>query len=160
VAKSIITQLNYKKINFLSTEIFENQKKKLVLKEIKKLFVGAYLQLQLKAPLIKILNKLYKIGIIKKNKSGIYKPTALKRIVNQDHTNIINYYNAIAKSLINYYSFVNNFTKLEALISFSIRHSLALTLALKYKLKYKSKAYKRFGDKLKNPEDSSIRFLF
>jgi retron-type reverse transcriptase len=158
--KSIISQLNYKKIKFLSTEIFENQEKKLVFKELKNLFVQAYLQLRIEAPLIKILNKLYKIGIIKKNKSGIYKPTALKRIVNQDHTNIINYYNAIAKSIINYYSFVNNFTKLEALVSFSIRHSLALTLALKYKLKYKSKAYKRFGDKLKSPDDSSIRFLF
>jgi retron-type reverse transcriptase len=159
-AKSIISQLNYKKINFLSTEIFETQEKKVVFKGIKNLLVQAYLQLRIEAPLIKILNKLYKMGLIKKNKSGIYKPTALKRIINQDHTNIINYYNAIAKSIINYYSFVHNFTKLEALVSFSIRHSLALTVALKYKLKYKSKAYKRFGDKLKSPDDSSIRFLF
>jgi hypothetical protein len=159
-AKSIISPLNYKKIKFLSTEIFENQEKKIVFNKVESLVTQNYLQLRIEAPLTKILNKLYKIGILKKKPTGIYKPTALKRVVNQDHTNIINYYNAIAKSIINYYSFVNNFTKLEALVSFSIRHSLALTLALKYKLKYKSKAYKRFGDKLKSLDDSKIKFLF
>ena len=110
----------------------------------------------LHAPITKILEKLLENGFCRKSKNGIYSPTAVKRIVNLDHADILSYYNSVIRGILNYYSFVDNYTRLGALVKLHLLRSCALTLALKYKMRHKSKAFKKFGSNLACPETGKI----
>mmetsp|Transcript_31556 Transcript_31556/g.80357 ORF Transcript_31556/g.80357 Transcript_31556/m.80357 type:complete len:763 (-) Transcript_31556:8026-10314(-) len=113
----------------------------------------------LHAPIKTLLDKLCKNKFIKSNKLGIYKPTALRRMVNFDHADILGYYNGVARGIMNFFSFVDNYTRIGAIVKYHLLHSCALTLALKYKLRFKAKAFKRFGKKLKCPESSKEFYI-
>jgi group II intron reverse transcriptase/maturase len=109
-------------------------------------------RVSLHAPIENLLKKFYENGFCRKSKEGIYNPTAVKRMINLDHTDIIAYYNTIIRGILNYYSFVDNYTRLGSLIKLHLLRSCALTLALKYKLRHKAKAFKKFGPNLSCPE--------
>jgi len=113
----------------------------------------------LHAPIKILLDKLCKNKFIKRNKLGVYKPTALRRVVNFDHADIVGYYNSVARGLMNFFSFVDNYTRIGAIVKYHLLHSCALTLALKYKLRYKAKVFKRFGKKLKCPESNKEFYI-
>nr|NP_066494.1 orf762 [Rhodomonas salina]AAG17765.1 orf762 [Rhodomonas salina] len=113
----------------------------------------------LHAPMKVLLEKLLQNKFVKRDKEGIFKPTALGKLVNFDHADIIGYYNSVARGIMNYYSFVDNYSRLGSIVKYYLLHSCALTLALKYKLRFKSKAFKRFGGKLKCPDTKKEFFI-
>lgn len=83
-----------------------------------------------------------------KNNSQI-KPTALRKLINLDHHDIIRSYNGVIRGILNYYSFVDN-NKSLGIIVHGLKISCALTFALKYKLRTAAKVFIRFGPKLKD----------
>lgn len=105
----------------------------------------------LHAPIPNLLKRLHENGYCRKSKEGIYSPTAIRRVVNFDHADIVMQYNSVIKSILNYYSFVDNYTRVGALVKLHLLRSCALTLALKYRLRKKSKIFKRFGSRLACP---------
>jgi hypothetical protein len=76
-----------------------------------------------------------------------------------DHADILGYYNSVSRGLMNYYSFVDNFSRFGSIVKYHLLHSCALTLALKYKLRYKSKAFRRFGGSLKCKDTDKEFFI-
>lgn len=82
-----------------------------------------------------------------KNPSQI-KPTALRKLINLDHHDIIISYNGVIRGILNYFSFVDNKKSLGT-VAHGLKMSCALTFALKYKLRTARKVFKRFGPKLK-----------
>jgi len=111
------------------------------------------------APIDKLLKKLHMNKFLKRNKLGVYKPTALRRLINLDHADILGYYNSVSRGILNYYSFVDNYSRFNSIVKYFLLHSCALTLALKYKLRHKSKVFKRFGGKLKDMNSNKDFFL-
>jgi retron-type reverse transcriptase len=108
-------------------------------------------KLILHAPIDRLLVKLHSKKFIKRNKLGVYKSTAFRKVINLNHSNIIDYFNFVLRGILNYYSIVNNYYNLKRVVSYLLLHSCALTLALKYKLRTKSKVFKRFGKNLQCP---------
>lgn len=79
----------------------------------------------LKAPIAKIIRKLVVSKMFKWDPSGNQiKATRMTRIQNWDHADILRYYNAVIRGLVNYYSFADNLHRLNA-IWWYIRHSCA-----------------------------------
>jgi hypothetical protein len=104
----------------------------------------------LKAPIKLLFEKATLNGFFKKRHSEFI-PTKVGRCVNLEHDDIIRYYNSVIRGILNYYSFANNYKSLGSLVH-GLKFSCARTLALKYKIRHASKAFKRFGSKLKAPE--------
>lgn len=102
---------------------------------------------QFRAPIAKLFEKATSNGFLRKDKGLGPRPTALRRIMNMDHADIITYYNQVIRGILNYYSFVDNRSSLGSLV-WAMKQSCALTLALKYKLKTASQAYRKFGTRL------------
>lgn len=92
-----------------------------------------------------------------KKKGGKFVPTKVGYLINLDHAYIIKYYNHKIRGIFNYFSFVNNRKFLGSFVH-GLKLSCARTLALKYKIRFASKAYRKFGGKLKCP-DSGIELL-
>lgn len=67
------------------------------------------------------------------------------------HSDILPYYNAVTRGILNYYSFVDNRSSLSSVVPM-LRMSCARTFALKYTLRHMSKAYKEFGSSLECPD--------
>nr|YP_684407.1 putative reverse transcriptase [Oltmannsiellopsis viridis]ABC96366.1 putative reverse transcriptase [Oltmannsiellopsis viridis] len=103
-------------------------------------------------PIKSLLDKLLKNKFIKRDKFNVYKPTALGRVVNLDHADILKYYNSVAREIMNFYSFADNYTRIGATVKYHLLHSCALTLTLKYKLRFKTKVFNRFGKTLRCPD--------
>lgn len=161
--KTAIIHFKKSSIFFLGTTIYG------ISKEKKTMQVVGYSQWQIAArvrviprprlhvPIEVLLKKLRKNGFVRRDSKGIDKPTALRRMVNFDHADIVGYYNSVSRGLLNYYSFVNNYTRFKALIKYHLRSSCVLTIVFRYKMYYKSKAFARFGSKFKCP-DSKVEF--
>lgn len=109
------------------------------------------------APIKEVFEKATLNGFFKK-KMGKFVPTKVGRLINLDHADIITFYNANIRGILNYYSFVNNRKSLGSFVH-GLKHSCARTLALKYKLRFASKAYRRFGGKLKCPTTGIELFI-
>lgn len=58
------------------------------------------------------------------------KPHGLTRMINLDHADIVKYYNAVIREIINYYSFVDNIACLSVIVEY-LSYSCRLTLAMK-----------------------------
>lgn len=63
-----------------------------------------------------------------------------------DHADIIAYFNAVTRGILQYYTFVNNRRNLGVIVRY-LHMSCARTLGLKYKLRTTAKVYKKFGSK-------------
>ena len=154
-ARTSITSALRKKAFFLGTEIQWRQpvdKKVVITKKGKLSRVTA--RMALRSPIKALMNKLVTHQFLKWNPNGtILIPTGLKRMVNFDHADIIAYYNAVVRGILNYYSFADNRSSLGSIVRY-LRMSCARTLALKYKLRFMAKAYKKFGSNLACPETS------
>lgn len=153
--KTSIVNFKKKTIHFLGTDIYSISRIEKPMRTVKhrtwetSIKVRVTPRVAMHAPIRKLLARLHANKFLKKNKFGIYKPTALRRIVNLDHVDILGYYNSVSKGLLNYYSFVDNYSRFGSIVKYFLLHSCALTLALKFKLRHRSKAFKRFGGKLK-----------
>jgi len=141
-------------VNFLGTLIRGSRKKfnKPVITvkshgQLKK--VIATPRTNLEAPIRSMFAKAKLNGFFKQ-KGDAYYPTALKRLVNLDHADILGYYNSVARGILYYYSFTDNHARLGTFVH-RLKHSCALTLALKYKLRRMSKTFAKFGKTLDCP---------
>jgi hypothetical protein len=159
--------VNFKKntIHFLGTDIYDISRKEKPMRTVKhpkwktSVKVRVTPKIGMHAPIQKLLKKLHANKFLKRNKLGIYKPTALRRMVNFDHADILGYYNSVSRGMLNYYSFVDNYSRFNSIVKYHLLHSCALTLALKYKLRHRSKVFKRFGGKLKCKDSDKEFFL-
>ena len=114
-------------------------------------------RISLHAPMREIFDKLKTQGFVKQNNAyGGVTATALKRIVNMDHADIVTYYNSVVRGILNYYSFADNRKSLSS-VARALQMSCARTLALKYKLRFAAKVFKKYGKHLKDP-DSGTEF--
>ena len=163
--KTSIVNFKKKTIFFLGTKLYGISRSEKPLRIVKKPLWNTSIRVRITprvgmhAPIEKILTNLYQNKFLKRNKLGIFKPTALRRVVNFDHADILGYYNSISRGILNYYSFADNFSRMNAIVKYHLLHSCALTLALKYKLRYRAKAFKRFGSKLKCPDTDKEFFI-
>nr|YP_009710071.1 hypothetical protein [Coleochaete scutata]QFU80176.1 hypothetical protein [Coleochaete scutata] len=158
--KTKLTHFTHKPIMFLGTSILNRM---LVKEKPVRLVRGARKRvtphLTLHAPIKIILEKLVTKKFLKWNNDGSYcEGTALRRLINLDHSDILNYYQSVIKGILNYYSFVDNKANLWWPIH-ALKFSCVLTLALKYKLKTKSGVLSRFGRNLKDPESKKELIL-
>jgi len=100
-------------------------------------------RLLLNVPINKILSQLKTAGFIKANKTTIL-PKGHTPIVNLSHYEILSFYNAKVRGLLNFYSFASNFYRLNSIL-WLLKASCALTLTRKYKLRTMSKVFRKFG---------------
>lgn len=108
-------------------------------------------EVQMKAPMDKILGKMVSNGFCRDDKGKGVRPTAVGRLQQLDHGDIVRYYNQVVAGVLNYYSFVDNKNTL-AFFIYLMKRSCALTLVQKFRLKHASKAFKQFGPILKDAE--------
>jgi group II intron reverse transcriptase/maturase len=94
------------------------------------------------APIDEIVSRLYKKGIC--NKLGY--PTSKKLWVAWDDSQILLQYSAMNRGILNYYSFVDNYSKLSR-IQYILQYSAAMTLAHKHKTQM-TKIFKERGRNL------------
>jgi Type II intron maturase len=70
-------------------------------------FLGTYIngisRVGMHVSVRKLLARLYTNKFLKRNKFGIYKPTALRKMVNLDHADVLGYYNSVWRRLLYYY---------------------------------------------------------
>lgn len=153
LGKTLVTKASKGPAFFLGTEITWRtpEQKKVVLSSTgRKVRITG--RLTLKAPMEKLTRKMVERGFAKWDPSGnILTPVGLRRLQNMSHSDIISYYNSVARGTLNYYSFTDNRSSLGSVIR-TLHMSCARTLALKYKLRYMSKVYKKFGSLLECPE--------
>jgi group II intron reverse transcriptase/maturase len=159
--KTTISHFNKNGIFFLETSISGNWEKdkvvKLVSRNKLKLKVRTTSRTRMFAPVEKILKKSVEENMFKRLESKKFAPTAVRRMVNYDHADIIRFFNSKIRGILNYYSFVDNAKSL-GIIVHSLKHSCALTLALKYKLRHRSKVFKKFGKYLEC-RDTGVKFF-
>lgn len=152
--KSGIKHLRKEKLFFLGTEIqapnLDNKPVRVSKVQGKSLKVRVTPRLSLHAPIDRLIEKALDRGFLARNASGKIDGTALRRMINYDHADIVKYYNQVIRGILNYYSFADNKKSLGSIVHL-LKHSCALTLALKHKDKTRAKAFKRFGPHLKDP---------
>lgn len=153
--KTSITHFHREKAFFLGTFLSGTRRKiKPVRRTVdqgtgKTLKVRITPRVSMHAPIERLMSKAATQGLLVQ-KGNSFKATALRRLVNMAHSDILAYYNAVIRGIMNYYSFADNRKSLGSLIH-GLKHSCALTLALKFKLRQRSKVFKRFGRTLKCP---------
>lgn len=152
-SKTLITKSCEGPAFFLGTEITWRaplQKKVILSSKGRKVRITG--RLSLHAPMEKLSKKLVERKFAKWDSSGkTLTPVGLRRLQNMSHSDIISYYNAVTRGILNYYSFADNRSSLGSVVRI-LHMSCARTLALKYKLRYMSKAYKKFGSSLECPD--------
>jgi group II intron reverse transcriptase/maturase len=159
--KSLITHFNKTPITFLGTLIKGNWEKEKRVSLVRKFGVLKKVRIMgrpvLKAPIKDLFLKATANGFFKK-KAGEFVPTKVGWLINLDHADILRYYNSVIRGILNFYSFANNKKSLVSL-AHRLKFSCARTLALKYKLRFASKAFSRFGGKLKCPDSGLELFI-
>lgn len=103
------------------------------------------------APIDKILEKLKKANFIRQNHKGKYLPRGYTPMMNLSHHEVVTFFSAKIRGVINFYKFAANRSSLYS-INWLIKASCALTLAKKYKLRTMSQVFKKFGPDLTCPE--------
>jgi hypothetical protein len=118
----------------------------------------AHVRSLVKAPIKDLVEKLMKNGLAKRNRLNKVFPKGRTSLFNHSHYNILRWYNSLVNGILNYYSFASNRPKLGYII-WLLRASCALTIANKYKLKTMSKAFKKHGFNLKDPETGLTLYI-
>ena len=154
LGKTKLTHARQNSAHFLGTDISWNsnlEKKVIMRKESrtqsrKKVRVQA--RITQNRPILKLVKKLVERKFFKHLPTGQgVKPHGLTRMMNFDHADILKYYNAVVRGIMNYYSFADNIAKLSSIVEYQ-RHSCRLTQAKKYKLRTMGATFKKFGKKL------------
>nr|QBM31539.1 hypothetical protein [Arthrobotrys musiformis] len=151
--KTIITHLK-ESFEFLGARIKGLKRLDYRMKNItrtgKVITMRANVRARIDMPSAKIIDKLHKIGFIKKNQDKIILAKPYTKLVNLDHTTILQFFNAKIQGLLNYYTFAGNRVKLFNFI-WLLKQSAAKTLARKYKLRSMRQIFVKFGKNLKDP---------
>lgn len=72
--------------------------------------------LSILAPIVKMIDKLINMGFAGRNHLAMVNAKGRKDLVNLSHFEIIAFYNARIKGILNYYSFAGNFDKIRKII--------------------------------------------
>jgi group II intron reverse transcriptase/maturase len=156
--KTLITHFSKEPIFFLGTYIKGTWEREKKLINVKRNGITRKERMTsrtvLKAPIKLLFEKATLNGFFKK-RHGEFIPTKVGRCINLEHEDILRYYNSVIRGVLNYYSFVNNHKSLGSFVH-GLKFSCARTLALKYKIRHASKAFKKFGSKLKSPDNSVV----
>lgn len=163
LTKTTISHFNKVGIFFLGTQIKGNWETEKLVKTIergkeRKFKARVTSRTRMFAPLEKLLQKCIDNNMFKRLESGKVVPTALRRMVNYDHSDILRFFNFKIRGIFNYYSFVDNAKSLGILVH-GLKQSCALTLALKFKLRERSKVFKKFGKYLECKETGTKLFI-
>lgn len=146
--KLTITNFNRETVTFLDTHILKKHEakkaSKLNYKNDKSYGTKTTSKIIMRAPIKKLLERCILNGFFKKRQSGAIVPTAVGRLVNMSHPDILQFYNQKIKGILAFYSFVDNAKRLRVVIH-GLKYSCALTLALKLKIRYRAKVFKKFG---------------
>jgi hypothetical protein len=110
----------------------------------------ANIRSRINAPTKKMLEKLLKGKIARRDNRNMITAQPLTALVNMDHATIIQYYNSKINGIINYYSFAGNRNECLNII-WILRHSCAKTLARKYRMSTRQ-VFKRFGPFLEDSQ--------
>lgn len=159
--KSLITHFSKNFISFLGAYIKGDWEKEKRIGVIKKLGVTRKVKLTSRIVLHALIKDIFEKARLNgffKKKEGRYVPTKVGRLINLDHADIIKYYNASIRGTLEYHSYANNRKSLGSFVH-GLKLSCARTLALKYKLRFTSKAYRRFGGRLKCPSTGTALFI-
>lgn len=160
--KTVISHFNQEGITFLGTRIRGNKEREKVIRKISKngktLKARTTSRARLEAPIEGLLERGMANGLFKRLSNGKIVPTALGRVVNLDHSDILRFYNQKIRGILNYYSFADNAKSL-GMIVHGMKHSCALTLGLKLKLRERAKVFKKFGKYLECKESGTKLFI-
>nr|YP_009568394.1 hypothetical protein [Orbilia oligospora]QBL02024.1 hypothetical protein [Orbilia oligospora] len=102
-------------------------------------------------PTEKIIKKLLELGFLKRNHLNKLLAKPYMKLVNLDHTTILQFFNSKIQGLLNYYTFAGNRVKLFNII-WLLKQSAAKTLARKFKLKSMRHIFTKFGPDLTDPK--------
>jgi hypothetical protein len=149
VEKTTISNLSDNKLIFLGAQIVKPIRGT-YLSKIGNIRHRPHLKLLLKAPMDKLLKELALAGFVRRSGTGKYVAQAYTPITNLSHHEIINFFNAKIRGLLNLYSSVSNYNRLRSIMNFLLL-SCAYTLARKLKLQPYTKTFKLFGKKLACP---------
>lgn len=111
-------------------------------------------------PTNSIIGKLAEAGFLRDYGPG--KPlvtNAITKWIFLDHRSILLRYNAVANGLLNYYSFVDNFSDFHTIINYILRHSCAKTLSRKLRLNGRKDVFEKFGPKLSSPAEGKLKAI-
>ncbi|MEO1377321.1 MAG: group II intron reverse transcriptase/maturase, partial [Cyanobacteria bacterium J06635_10] len=108
------------------------------------------------APFDEIIAKLKSNGFIKEVKLHTVVTGSIPKWIFLDHRNIVHRYNAVIRGYLNYFSFVDNYSKFVSIVKFILRHSCAKTLARKFRLYRRAAVFKKFGTYLKTLDDKPV----
>lgn len=143
---------------FLGTEIsIKSDKSSLIRSVIKKgknQIMKNFSRPKLTAPISKIVEKFIELGYCRED----LKPIRVGRLIHYDLLQILESYKLIARAILYYYSFVSNFSRLQARIFYILKYSCALTFAAKLKLRTLKKVFKKYGPEL-NIEGKNGKFI-
>jgi hypothetical protein len=116
----------------------------------KTITMRANVRARVNMPTTKIIERLCTLGFLKRNQKSIILAKPYTKLVNLDHTTILQFFNSKIQGLLNYYTFAANRVKLFNLI-WLLKQSAAKTLSRKYKLRSMRKIFTRFGPLLRDP---------
>lgn len=150
--KTKISNLNKDKILFLGTLIFRARHQKYHRYGKNKVKRRSVKRIQFHVPMERIKSKLTSGGFWRNNK-----PYPKFVWMSLSHAKIIVLYNAVYRSLINYYSFATNYSKFISFTHFVLKSSLAKLLAVKFSIGV-PKIFKKFGKSLKSNDERKIGF--
>jgi len=152
--KTIVSHIN-EGFDFLGAHIKRSKKVDFRMKTKsttgKNITMRASVRARVNMPTKIILEKLHKVGFIKKNHQKMIWAKPYTKLVNLDHTTILQFFNAKIQGLLNYYTFAGNRVKLFNFI-WLLKQSAAKTLARKYKMKSMRQIFARFGPQLRDPQ--------
>nr|QWK44348.1 hypothetical protein [Ecklonia arborea] len=160
--KTVISHFNRIGISFLGTSIRGNQEKEKVVRKLSK--GGRVIQARttsrarMEAPIAVLLDRGVANGLFRRRQCGEVVPTAVRQVVNLDHSDIVKFYNQKIRGILNYYSFTDNAKSLGTIVH-GMKHSCTLTLALKFKLRVRAKVFAKFGKYLECKETGTKLFI-
>lgn len=144
--KTKITHTCSKKAHFLGINVSITPYNKKLIRLITR-YEKSKKSIVLNAPIRKIVEKLVANGFAKNKVTG--QPTKVGRFIHFDTPLIYESFLSVARGLINYYFFVDNYVKMSSRILYITKYSLALTIAAKFKMKTLHKVFCKYGPTLK-----------
>jgi len=109
------------------------------------------LMVRFEVPIQRIISKLTKAGFISNGK-----PAPRFLWLHNDKDTIITLYNSVFRGYLNYYSFVQNYSKLVSILTYILKSSCAKLLAAKFSMERQSKVFRKFGKNLKGTDKISF----
>ena len=103
------------------------------------------------APLTSIIEKMIANKFLRRNAQNVVLARGRKDLINHTHYQIIQFFNARIRGILNFYSFAANYSSLSRIV-WLFTQSCALTLALKHKMFSMKKAFGKFGRYLEDRE--------